>query len=108
MDEYASILLMLRWEIATTLPYVMVIIASIAKVYWISTLNGYYARIRTLNAATNPIFFEPAASRADTTLGEPSYVSGAHIWNGTSAILKPNPATRKIIARIPSELSALR
>ncbi len=31
-------------------------------------------------------------------VGAPSYTSGTHIWKGTTAILKPRPATRKTIA----------
>ena len=29
-------------------------------------------------------------------VGAPSYTSGAHMWNGTAAILKPIPATTRI------------
>jgi len=57
--------------------------------------------MNTLKAATNPIFFEPAASSEDTTEGEPWYVSGAHMWNGTRAILNPRPAIIKTTANKP-------
>src|SRR5574337_2132701 len=85
----------------------MVITARMANAIWTSTRIATSASTRTLKAATNPIFFEPAASRAETTVGEPSYVSGAHMWNGTSAILNANPATRNIIAIISSAVIAI-
>jgi len=33
-------------------------------------------------------------------VGAPSYTSGAHMWNGTAAILKPMPAATRISASI--------
>ena len=55
-----------------------------------------------LSAAANPAFLVPAASNAVIVGGEPSYVSGSHMWNGTSPILKPNPAMNIPIASKPS------
>src|SRR5207247_6356245 len=43
--------------------------------------------------------FEPTDRNAVTGVGAPSYTSGAHIWKGTAAILKPIPATTRITAR---------
>src|SRR6184192_2370118 len=37
--------------------------------------------------------FEPTDRNAVIGVGAPSYTSGAHMWNGTAAILKPTPAT---------------
>ena len=34
-----------------------------------------------------------AAMNAVTGVGAPSYASGAHMWNGTAATLKPNATT---------------
>src|SRR5438093_1570719 len=34
--------------------------------------------------------FDPVAMNAVTGVGAPSYASGAHKWNGTTATLKPN------------------
>ena len=39
-----------------------------------------------------------------TGVGEPSYTSGAHIWNGTLATLKPKPA---IIRTMPKRRALL-
>ena len=36
---------------------------------------------------------DPIAKYAVIGNGAPSYVSGAHIWNGTTASLNPNPTT---------------
>ena len=41
---------------------------------------------------------------AVTGVGEPSYTSGAHIWKGTLAILKPKPA---IISTTPNSRALL-
>ena len=57
-----------------------------------SRFNATVPRIIILRAAGNPAFFVPAASNAVIGGGEPSYVSGSHIWNGTRPILKPKPA----------------
>ena len=35
--------------------------------------------------------FGPADMKAVTGVGEPSYTSGVHTWNGALATLKPNP-----------------
>ncbi len=45
----------------------------------------------------SPIFLEPVARNRDTGVAAPSYTSGAHMWNGAAAILKPYPAI--IVAR---------
>jgi len=42
--------------------------------------------------------FEPTERNAVTGVGAPSYTSGAHMWNGTAAILKPTPATTRMTA----------
>ena len=47
-----------------------------------------------MNTAATPTFFDPAARNAETVVGDPSYTSGAHMWNGTVATLNPNPARR--------------
>src|SRR5437870_5183192 len=39
---------------------------------------------------------EPTDRNAVMGVGAPSYTSGAHMWNGTAAILKPTPATTRI------------
>src|SRR5438309_6478708 len=46
----------------------------------------------------NDAAFEPTDRNAVIGVGAPSYTSGAHMWNGTAAILNPTPATRRITA----------
>src|SRR5436853_1602770 len=48
----------------------------------------------------NDAAFDPTERNAVMGVGAPSYTSGAHMWNGTAAILKPTPATTRITARI--------
>ena len=49
------------------------------------------ARTSSAIAAT----FGAAAKKAVTGVGDPSYTSGVHMWNGTAETLKAIPAIRK-------------
>src|SRR6476659_3902785 len=49
------------------------------------------ATTNTRNKPANAAAFTALAMYATTGVGEPWYTSGAHAWNGTAAILKPNP-----------------
>ena len=53
----------------------------------------------TANAAA----FDPTERNAATGVGAPWYTSGTHIWKGTTAILKPNPAISSTLATTSSE-----
>src|SRR5690348_3949568 len=95
IDEYASMRLMLSWRTAVMLPTVIVIAA-------ITTIG--LAQPSVPNGTTSPPSAVPntriiaataaaltaAAMNAVTGVGAPSYASGAHMWNGTAATLKPN------------------
>src|SRR6266702_6259346 len=98
MLEYASIRLIDRCGIATTFPTVCVTIARIASVATQSTWTLRRPIRKTRNSATIPTFFEADVSRTLIVVGEPWYTSGAHMWNGTTATLNPNPAIRKTSA----------
>src|SRR5207237_5270439 len=50
------------------------------------------------SSIANEAAFEPTDRNAVTGVGAPSYTSGAHMWNGTAAILNPTPATTRITA----------
>ena len=52
--------------------------------------------VRIIIKATNPVAFELTDKYAVTGSGEPSYVSGAHEWKGTTEILNPIPANINI------------
>ena len=91
---------MLSWRIAEMLPIVIVTAAI--------TTSGL-AQPREPNGMTSPPSAIPntriiaaiaaaltaAAMNAVTGVGAPSYASGAHMWNGTAAILKPNATTSR-------------
>jgi hypothetical protein len=61
----------LVWAVATTFPKVMVTTDRIVKASCQSGCRTASARMKTLKAATKPIFFDPAASREETTEGDP-------------------------------------
>ena len=56
------------------------------------------------SSIANEAAFEPTDRNAVTGVGAPSYTSGAHMWNGTAAILKPMPAASRISAAASSRL----
>src|SRR5579883_2574381 len=100
IDEYASIRLMLSWRTAVMLPIVMVMPA-------MTTIGD--AQPSEPNGTTPPPSADtntriaPAIAAALTAaamnpvigVGAPSYASGAHMWNGTAATLKPNATTSR-------------
>ena len=61
------------------------------------------ASISTRTNAANAAALTPVAMNPVTGVGEPSYTSGAHMWNGTAATLNPNPMIRS-----PSPSDAIR
>src|SRR5436309_3740138 len=92
MLEYASIRFTERWGIATMFPTVCVTIprTATATIQSIWTLSRPIRKTR--NKATIPTFFDAAVRSTLIVVGEPWYTSGAHMWNGTTATLNPNPA----------------
>src|SRR4051794_17674037 len=50
--------------------------------------------------ATNPPAFEATDKNAVIGVGAPSYVSGAHVWNGTADTLNANPTTQKTMPSV--------
>ena len=53
---------------------------------------------RILTRTANAAAFTPAAMKPVTGAGAPSYTSGTHMWKGTAATLKANPAVRRAAA----------
>src|SRR5579862_2803346 len=99
MDEYASIRFTLDCVTAATLPTVMVTTASTQNsCRQSSPIAGSPSRKMRISIA-NDAAFDPTDRNAVTGVGAPSYTSGAHMWNGTAAILNPTPATTRITAR---------
>ena len=58
----------------------------------------------TAMRATKPAAFAETDRNAVTGVGAPSYVSGAHVWNGTADTLKPKPATTNTTATTSSPM----
>src|SRR5438094_7378511 len=100
MLEYASIRLVLPWTSATTLPAVIVTAASSAITTLQSTSSGPSAPTRTRRIAANAAAFGPTDMNAVAGVGAPSYASGVHWWNGTTAALKPSPTVTSASATI--------
>src|SRR5688572_1636515 len=101
MDEYASSRFMFVWVSAATLPMVMVRTET-----RISTAGHSKVPVRTQgpapsvdipwkknrNMMANPAALGATDRNAVTAVGAPWYTSGHQKWNGTDAVLKPNPA----------------
>ena len=66
--------------------------------HWsIKFINGTYKNlIKTVKAA----IFGTIVKKSVTDVGDPSYTSGAHIWNGTAEILNANPTNIKTIPNV--------
>src|SRR6202049_1028312 len=91
--------LMLVCVTAATLPTVIVTIDSTSNNNRQSALiNGSPSR-KILSSIANDAAVDPTDRNAVIGVGAPSYTSGAHMWNGTAAILNPTPATTKITAK---------
>src|SRR2546430_6913624 len=105
MLEYESIRLVLPWTSATTLPAVIVTAASSAITTLQSTSSGPSAPTRTGRIAANAAAFGPTDMNAVAGVGAPSYASGVHWWNGTTAALKPSPTVTSASATIVGPLA---
>src|SRR5210317_506618 len=66
--------------------------------HWsINSKKGTYKNlINTVKAA----IFGTIVKNSVTVVGEPSYTSGAHIWNGTAEILKAKPTKINTIPKV--------
>src|SRR4029453_2597804 len=98
--EYASIRTTFVWRSATTLP---IVIDSAARIHISGrTTSGRSANpmITSCTRGTNPAALDDTERNAVIGVGAPSYVSGAHVWNGTADTLKPNPAMQKTMASV--------
>src|SRR5215208_1898858 len=91
MLEYASMRLILLWEMAIRLPRIIVTAEIAQSTPVISTAREGKAVANTRNNPAKPAIFAPDDIKAVTAVGEPWYTSGVHMWKGTAAILKPSP-----------------
>src|SRR5690349_13392213 len=87
--------LMLSWRTAVMFP-IVIVIAAITTIglaqpsvpYGMMSPPRAMPNIRIIAAIAAAL--TAAAMYAVNGVGAPSYASGAHMWNGTAAILKPN------------------
>src|SRR5216683_4854588 len=100
IDEYASMRMMFVCRSATRLPIVMVIAASTQNKGCQTSLLKGNATKSSVSRATNPAAFDATDRKAVTGVGAPSYVSGAHVWNGTADTLNAKPTTTNTIANV--------
>src|SRR2546421_6144775 len=91
MLEYASIRFTFDCASATTLPPVIVIAARIANTALQSRPSGPKPPIMTRRIAANAAAFGATLMNAVAGVGAPSYASGVHWWNGTTAALNARP-----------------
>src|SRR2546421_9689728 len=91
MLEYASIRFTFGCASATTFPAVMVIAASTAKTADQSSTSDPMPETSTRRIAANAAAFGPTDMNAVAGVGAPSYASGVHWWNGTTAALNASP-----------------
>ena len=91
---------------AATFPNVMVMTARTQNnaVQSAETAGNPSTKIR-INIA-NEAALDPTDRNAVTGVGAPSYTSGAHIWKGTAAILKPIPAPINTTASMSTTLGS--
>src|SRR5712691_12311364 len=100
MLEYASIRFVFVWTSATMLPAVIVSAASTANTADQSTTSGPIPETSTRRIAANAAAFGATDMNAVAGVGAPSYASGVHWWNGTTAALKPRPTVMSASAMI--------
>ena len=59
--------------------------------WYTSSAPGKATKISVRISATKPAAFDATDRNAVTGVGAPSYVSGAHVWNGTAETLNAKP-----------------
>src|SRR5260370_31354200 len=86
------------WVSAATFPTVIVTIESTSNSSRQSAfIEGRPSR-KIRSSIAKDAALEPTDRKAVIGVGAPSYTSGAHMWNGTAALLKPTPATTRMTA----------
>ena len=92
IDDQASSRTIRVWRNATMLPIVIVATASTARIGPVTASDGPRASTETYRIAITPPTLLAVDRYAAIGVGAPSYVAGAHAWNGTAAILNASPA----------------
>src|ERR1700728_4583875 len=104
--EYASMRLMLVCAIATMLPTAMESTEITTSIWlqsvWEPASASGGGRMMSVKAAS----FDAVQMNTVTHVGDPSYTSGSHMWNGTAPSLKPTPTIMNAIPNMRPILSA--
>src|SRR5260370_29425132 len=97
--------LMLLCAMATMLPMAIDSTASTTSIWLQSPCEPAKASGSRRMASANAASFEAVPMNTVTLVGEPSYTSGIHIWNGTAPNLNPTPTMRKAVPNTKPILS---
>ena len=92
------------WVSAAMFPTVIVTTASTMKKSAHSSPSDGIPTTKIRSSIANDAALDPTDRNAVTGVGAPSYTSGAHMWNGTAAILNPMPAPMRITASTSTRL----
>src|SRR3979411_2205864 len=87
--------LRLLCAMATMLPMAIDSTASTTSIWLQSPCEPAKASGSRRMASANAASFEAVPMNTVTQVGDPSYTSGIHIWNGTAPNLNPTPTMRK-------------
>src|SRR5882757_7555461 len=90
---------------ATTLPIAIDSTDSTTSIWLQSACEPASASGRSRMASANAASFEAVPMNSVTHVGEPSYTSGIHMWNGTAPSLNPIPTIRNAMPNIKPMLS---
>src|ERR1700686_3952713 len=97
--------LRLLCAIATMLPMAMESTASTTNIWLQSGCEPARASGSKRMARANAASFDAVPMKTVTQVGDPSYTSGIHIWNGTAPNLNPTPTMRKAMPNTKPMLS---
>src|SRR5436190_23444089 len=98
---------MFVWRSAMTLPTVIVATDSTQKRGCQMSIPSGKATNTSVINATKPAALDATDRNAVIGVGAPSYVSGAHWWNGTADTLKPKPTMTNTTASAVAAVTPL-
>ncbi len=97
--------LMLVCAIATTLPTPMESTEITTSIWLQSACAPASASGNKRMISAKAAIFDAVPMNTVTQVGEPSYTSGSHMWNGTAPSLKPTPTIMNAIPKMRPILS---
>src|SRR5580698_7532007 len=106
MVEYANIRFKLAWAIATMLPMAIDSTESTTSIWLQSDWEAPSASGSSRMASANAASFDAVPMNTVTQVGDPSYTSGIHMWNGTAPSLNPMPTSMNAMPNMRPMLPA--